>query len=43
MEKNDKIRKWVDDLPKMGKNNFTQEEVIKEFPSMNLSNIRFFF
>lgn len=40
MEKNDKIRKWVDDLPKMGKNNFTQEEVIKEFPSMNLSNIR---
>ena len=40
MEKNDKIRKWVDDLPKMGKNIFTQEEVIKEFPSMNLSNIR---
>ena len=40
MEKNDNIRKWVDDLPKMGKNNFTQEEVIKEFPSMNLSNIR---
>jgi len=40
MEKYDKIRYWVDDLPKMGKNSFTQEEVIKEFPSMNLSNIR---
>ena len=40
MEKQDKIRYWVDTLPKTGKNTFTQEEVIKQFPAMNLSNIR---
>jgi Predicted transcriptional regulator len=40
MEKHDKIRYWVDSLPKVGKNTFTQEEVIKQFPSMNISNIR---
>ncbi len=40
MEKHDKIRHWIDSLPKMGKNSFTQEEVIKQFPAMNVSNIR---
>jgi predicted transcriptional regulator of viral defense system len=40
MEKHDKIRYWIDSLPKVGKNSFTQEEVMKQFPSMNVSNIR---
>lgn len=40
MEKHDKIRHWIDSLPKMGKNFFTREEVLKQFPSMNVSNIR---
>ena len=40
MKKYDKIRYWIDDLPKVGKNTFTQEEVVKQFPSMNLPNIR---
>jgi hypothetical protein len=40
MEKQDKIRYWVDTLPKTGKNTFTQEEVMKQFPAMKVSNIR---
>lgn len=40
MGKQDKIRHWIDSLPKMGRNSFTQEEVMEQFSSMNISNIR---
>jgi len=40
MEKQDTIRYWVENLPKMGRNTFTQEEVMKHFPDMSVPNIR---
>jgi predicted transcriptional regulator of viral defense system len=40
MEKNSKIRYWVDNLPKMGRNAFTQEDVSGQFPSMSVANTR---
>lgn len=40
MEKGNKIRYWVDNLPKMGKNIFTQEDVARQFPSMSVPNTR---
>ncbi|MDR1202276.1 MAG: type IV toxin-antitoxin system AbiEi family antitoxin [Tannerellaceae bacterium] len=40
MEKHDKIRYWIDSLPKMGKNYFTQEDVMGQFPAINVSNMR---
>jgi len=35
-----KIKDWVEDLPKMGKIFFSQEEIITQFPDMSLQTIR---
>lgn len=40
MEKNNKIRYWVENLPKKGKIFFTQEEIAQQFPSMTIANTR---
>lgn len=40
MEKGTKIRYWVNNLPKMGRNVFTQEDVARQFPSMSVPNTR---
>ena len=39
MENRDTIRHWVDTLPKVGKNTFTRDEVVKQFHFMKVSNI----
>jgi predicted transcriptional regulator of viral defense system len=40
MEKSNKIRDWVETLPKMGRNVFTLEEIIQQFPMTDAVNIR---
>ena len=35
-----KVKDWVEDLPKMGKISFSQEEVISQFPDLSLGAIR---
>lgn len=40
MEKSNKIRYWVETLPKTGKNVFTLEEVAQQFPTVDAVNIR---
>ncbi|GHT49395.1 hypothetical protein AGMMS49982_02820 [Bacteroidia bacterium] len=40
MEKYNTIRYWVEDLPKMGKITFTQEEIEEQFPTMPVQHIR---
>lgn len=40
MEEGSKIRYWVDNLPKMGKNVFTKEDVTRQFPFLSVPNVR---
>ncbi|MDR3338989.1 MAG: hypothetical protein LBT25_02640 [Candidatus Symbiothrix sp.] len=40
MEKYSTIRYWVEDLPKRGKNTFTQKEIEEHFPALPLQHIR---
>jgi predicted transcriptional regulator of viral defense system len=40
MEGYNKIRYWVEDLPKTGKITFTQKEITEHFPSMPVQHIR---
>jgi predicted transcriptional regulator of viral defense system len=40
MEQYNKVRYWIDDLPKRGKIVFSQQEVVDKFPHLPLANIR---
>jgi predicted transcriptional regulator of viral defense system len=40
MEKYRKVRGWVEDLPKMGRISFSQEDAMGQFPGMAVENIR---
>jgi predicted transcriptional regulator of viral defense system len=40
MQAYNKVKDWVDDLPKRGKVTFSQEEVINQFPQLSLTAIR---
>jgi predicted transcriptional regulator of viral defense system len=39
MDKYEKIRYWIDDMPKRGKVTFTQQDVDNQFPDMSRQNI----